>query len=31
LISLGLGLHQWPMLRKLIIMRQAASVVTEKL
>ncbi len=31
LISLGLGLHQWPTLRKLIIMRQAASVVTEKL
>jgi drug/metabolite transporter (DMT)-like permease len=30
LISLGLGLHQWPTLRKLIIMRQAASVVTEK-
>jgi drug/metabolite transporter (DMT)-like permease len=31
LISFGLGLHQWPTLRKLIIARHAASVATEKL
>lgn len=29
LISFGLGLHQWPMLRKLINARRSASVVTE--